>query len=86
MFKVGQEVIAITDAIPINLSNMGLVLKYTLAKGTRVVVKSIHDNARQHNVVLLVGELAHNGLSVAYWGSAFKAVISANKIWKELNE
>jgi hypothetical protein len=86
MFKVGQEVIAITDAIPINISGISLVLKYTLAKGTRVVVKSIHDNARQHNAVLVVEGGGGSYLPVAYWGSAFKAVISANKIWKELNE
>lgn len=87
MFEVGQEIVTIMEAYPINLRSNDLIDKFTLFKGTRAVVKRIEVNERQHATVILVECSGRPDLiNVAYWGAAFKPYFSANKIWKDLNK
>ena len=86
MFEVGQEIVAIMDAYPINLRSCELISKYTLFKGTRAIVKRIEINEKQHATVILIEPTGGQSALTAYWGAAFKPYFSANSIWKDLNK
>ncbi len=80
MFKVGQEIISIMDALPINLKNLLDIQILTIPKGTKVIVS--HVGEAKNNTTKISVELDRQKavFSPIYWASMFQAVDEAKEV------
>lgn len=81
MFKVGEEVITIMDALPINIKQLIDIKMLTIPKGTKL--KVIHVGVSVNNTTKISVELDRQKavFSPIYWASMFQSVSEATEVY-----
>lgn len=81
MFKVGDEIIAIMDALPINIRQLIDIQICTIPKGTKVKISHVGQSINNTTKISVQLDRQKAAFAPVYWASMFQAVDQVTEVY-----